>query len=228
MTDYTVNGIGIGGTIVSCHGRTFKVAAKGRRYHEDRRDLIYDATPCAAPKAWAASEELRGIIEAIIGAGGTGAGGAIVATWTDQEPGSYARRPYLEMHDSGAIRAVRPMYDDAPLVGWSTDRATARRVEKLMKVAPVGVHLQRAQVKERTVRIDPTNPRFAAACAIPGARPMFAMQAWPRDATSYAAGLASPLARVLFDGGPVEFLRAGDPVVVPITAWRAAQVGGAA
>jgi hypothetical protein len=226
MSDYTVTGRNLGGQLVTSHGQVFRVAAKGRRYHEDVRELIYDASPARPPKDFAASQEIRGIIETLLRDPTARAAGeqslpAEIARWTDQVPGSYASRPYLTLHEGGVVRAVRPVYDDAPQVAVATDPRLAAQVRKLMAVAPVGVHLPTARVQERTVRVERASKHYEAAQAIPGARPEWPKQVWPGK-PGYDEAAAMPMATQSYEGGPWTHLTPGDPVLVPVTAWRAA------
>lgn len=166
--DHTVEGRFARGAILADHrGSIWRIHTRGRRYHEDVPTAIYGVRPARPPKAFAASQRLRQVIESVLRDGtqepGSRAGGTqqelpaeaaeVTARWTDQEPNSFAQRPFLELRGE-YLRAVRPIYDDSPVMAWR--RATPKELRKIaadMELAPKGVHLPRTHVRERTVRI---------------------------------------------------------------------------
>jgi len=222
-------------------GRVWRLARRGVRYHSDVRTRLHGARPARAPKEFAASQELREIIAAVLRNGtqepGSRAGTPetqaalpedaheVTARWSDQQPGSHASRPYLEIRGT-ILRAVQPNYDDAPTMAWR--RATAaelRRVQRALAITPRGVHLPRVQIRERHVQIRGDDDRAALAATIPGATPTRATRIY-RIEPGYAEALGRPDARLTFDGGPVEIPEPGTAWRVPITAWRAATTEG--
>lgn len=165
--------------LVTCRGEVWRLARRGIRYHSDVSTRLHGAKRARAPREFAASERLRAVINDVLRTGRDSMPDSVPdpnpVRWTDQRPGSYAQRSYLELHHGGVARAVEPIYDDAPRVAWRELTARElRRVQADLAIAPQGVHLPHVLVRERTKQVGPDSPRYEAACAAPGARPMFA------------------------------------------------------
>lgn len=223
--------------VVDEQGAVWRLTRKGVRYHHDVRSLLHGARRAKAPPPWAASLRLRALIERVLregdhepgSRGGSGEGTACPAgprtRWTDQQPGSYGSRPWLEVGDDGVVRAVRPVYDDSPVVAWMRlSAAELRRVRKDLALAPVGVHLPVVHITERTVQVDGSHPLAAQMATIPGARPLDVDYirpslpggpGWREAITARAAALGG---RVV--GASIAVPRQGTGWEVPITAWR--------
>lgn len=174
--------------VQDAQGNVFRLAKKGRRYHSDASTRLHDAKRIRPPPAVAASRRLREVIADVLATGthtpeSRGAPGRTdIAdipegswqTWKDDEPESYARRPYLHVFDDdNIVVAVRPIYDDAPVIAWKRlSKAAMRKVRADVKRAPQGVHLRRVNVQEKTTRVMPGAPGFELAATVPGARPV--------------------------------------------------------
>jgi hypothetical protein len=209
--------------VSSPDGRVWRLARKGVRYHEDASTLIHGARAARAPAPVAASDRIRAILDSVLLAGGDlpADAGQPIATWGDAPhvAGSLAPTASLAVYADRWVRAVRPVYDDAPRVG--ARQVSTKEQAALMRdlaAAPRGVRLPTVQVSERTVRIEADDPRVSLAATLPGARPVLSRLLWPRDA-GYADALAAPGA-CLVSGGAVDVPDADTAWCVPVTAWR--------
>lgn len=160
----TVEGRFAKGQLVADGDRVWKVVSGGIRYHEDVSTALYGVAPARPPKEWKATVTLRAAIEKVLREGthtplsrGLRGGetgqevpaGIEVARWEDGKPDSLASFPHLRVFDDNLILAVRPIYDDSPVVAWVRDRKLAKIVLEAIAVSPKAYFLPEAQVKER-------------------------------------------------------------------------------
>jgi hypothetical protein len=166
----TVEGRFAKGQFVADGDKLYKVVSGGIRYHEDVRTLLYGVAPVARPpKEWKATRTLRATIEEILRDGNqapnsralrAGDAGreipttASIAKWEDGKPDSLASFPRLEVREEDVIVAVRPIYDDAPIVAWVRDPKLAKAVLAAIEIAPRPHHVTEAHVKMRAPKLE--------------------------------------------------------------------------
>jgi hypothetical protein len=198
----------------SLDGRTWRLARKGIRYHSDCATRIYGARQIRAPKEVAASDRIRTLLESLLGAGELPEGiGQPVTRWDDAPdcPGSMAAMPSLTLYADRWVRALVPVYDDAPRTGArQLSQREARDLAKDMAIAPHGVRLQSVSVRERTVRVEGSHPLAARCAHIPAARPHASHRVYQGE-PGYTGT----------DGLPIVVPEPGTGWDVPVTAWRA-------
>lgn len=146
-------------------GRVWRVVTYGICYHEDVASCIYGVKPARAPREYTATRTLREAIGRVCSTGtqepGSRAGdesqrprpdtGAKIAEWRDGRPDSLASFPYVQIYPGGVIRAVRPIYDDSPIVAWVRDEVLTAKLVAAIKISPDPYHIPDTEVSGRPV-----------------------------------------------------------------------------
>lgn len=159
---YTIEGRYARNQLVSNYaGEVYRVTTYGIRYHEDVESRLYGAAPAKAPKEWKATVFLREAIETVLKQGthepNSGSGNPkkkkpmpttlpIELSWRYTMPEApLAAGDYLSVQGD-YVRAVRPIYDDAPDVAWMHDAKLSKKIREAIAIAPEPYRLANANV----------------------------------------------------------------------------------
>jgi hypothetical protein len=174
----TVEGRFAKGAFITDGGKLWKVVSGGIRYHEDVSTALYGVAPVVRPpKEWKATCTLQDMLATILRDGTQTPDSraakrlgddqnvpvvAKIASWEDSKPGSLASFPYLTIHEDGVIVAVRPIYDDSPIVAWIRNPKLAKTALDAIAIAPKPFAVASATVKIRAPKQPQPEPAGAA------------------------------------------------------------------